>query len=252
MTTIAETVACATCGGPTEAERVPPELEKWMALVRPVCAVCVRLAEVEMEQSERIAAAHRRAEQREKRLRQVGVPPHLLGYGFEDIDQPDGLDKALELARAWAKGELQGLGMIGPVGTGKTRVGVAAANEACWRAPARWYSAAVLVAKLGSGGFDSPERQAALDVLTGRTPLVLDDLDKARPTEYAAEQLFMAVDGRCDGGGQLLVTTNLQGAELAKRWPQPYGEALVDRLSMLRWTRVGGESKRLNGNGKGR
>ena len=248
--TVATTVACATCGGPTEAEAVPPELERWMALVRPVCALCVAAAEAEDEQREAAATERRRAEMRAKRLDRVGVPPHLRGYGFEDIDQPEGLDKALELARAWAKGELQGFGMLGPVGTGKTRVGIAAANEACWRAPCRWYSAAVLVAKLGSGGFDSPERQAALDALTGRAPLVLDDLDKARPTDYAAEQLFMAIDGRCDGGGQLLVTTNLQGEELAKRWGAYYGEALVDRLSLLKWTRVGGESKRLNGNGK--
>jgi DNA replication protein DnaC len=243
------TVPCATCGGPTTAEAVPPELERWMSLVRPVCAPCIADAEAADKRREAEVAARRRMEIRAKRLEQVGVSSDLVGYGFKDIDRPEGLERALELAGAWARGELLGVGLFGPTGTGKSRVGVAAANEACWRTRVRWYSAAVLIARLGQGEFASKQREAALEALTGNCALVLDDIDKARPTEYAAEQLFMAVDARADGGGQLLVTTNLRGQEMAKRWPQPYGEALADRLQLLTWTRVVGESKRGNGRG---
>jgi DNA replication protein DnaC len=249
--TVQTTMACAKCGGPTRAEPAPVELEWLMALVRPVCAPCSAVEEAEMAQREAAELEARRAEQREKRLRKVGVPDNLTGYGFENIDRPEGLDTALKFGHAWAVGELRGFGLIGPVGTGKTRVGIAAANEACWRTQAHWYSAPCLIAKLGSGGFESRERQKALDVLTGTGPLVLDDLDKARPTDYAAEQLFIAIDGRCDNGGQLGVTTNLQGPELARRWPQPYGVAIADRLSLLTWTKVGGESKRWKNKGTG-
>jgi hypothetical protein len=35
-----------------------------------------------------------------------------------------------------------------------------------------------------------------------RTALVLDDLDKTRPTEYGAEQIFLAVDGAVTSGGR--------------------------------------------------
>lgn len=236
-------VACATCGGPTIATGVPAELEKWMALVRPVCALCVAVADAEAEQRDAAEMAARVAELHARRLRRVGVPPHLVGYGFGNIDRPDGLGAALELARAWAAGEVQGFGMIGPVGTGKTRVGVAAANEACWRAQAHWYSAPVLIARM-TARFDTPERDDAMRAITGSAPLVIDDLDKSPATEHAAQTLFTAIDSHADGGGQLLVTTNLQGPELARRWPQPFGESIVDRLKPLEWTRVGGASKR--------
>lgn len=242
--TVQTTMACAKCGGPTRAEPAPPELGWLTALVRPVCVPCTAAEEAEQAQRDAAEKEARDATRREKRLRNVGVPPNLVGYGFADIDRPEGLGKALELGRAWAKGDLRGFGLIGPVGTGKTRVGIASANEACRRRQAHWYSAPVLIAKLGSGEFSSRERQAALDALTGTGPLILDDLDKARPTVYAAEQLFIAIDGRCDNGGQLGVTTNVQGPELAERWPHPYGVAIVDRLKMLQWTRVEGQSKR--------
>lgn len=245
MTIQATTTACASCGGPTKADPRPPELEQWAGLARPVCALCVAAAEALDEQREAAERTRRRAELREQRLLRVGVPEHLAGYGFADIDRPEGLDAALKKADAWAKGELQGFGLFGPNGTGKTRVGVAAANEACWRAQVHWYSAPVLIARLGDGGFESPARKKALAVLTGTGPLVLDDLDKVRPkSEFAAQHLFMAIDGRCDGGGQLAVTTNLQGPELLRRWPQPYGVAIVDRLKMLSWACCAGESKR--------
>jgi DNA replication protein DnaC len=243
----AEQIVCAECGGPTTAVEIPAELQRWAGIVRPVCATCTERLEAEDRDRMAAEAEQHRAQATARRLRSVGVPAHLRGYGFADIDQPEGLERALELARAWAAGELPGLGFVGPNGTGKSRVSVAAANEACARARVRWYSAPVLIARLGSGGFDSPERTAALEALMGTGPLVLDDLDKARPTEYAAEALFTAIDARVDGGGQLLVTTNLNGAELAQRWAQPYGAALADRLQLLKWHRVQGESKRASG-----
>jgi DNA replication protein DnaC len=243
-------VECAGgCGAMLEPIDAPPEIARWAGLIRMRCAECVAALAEEEAAADLARRAQAQLQARLRRLRGVGVPVHLRGYSFGDVDRPEGLERALGLARQWARGELAGLGLLGPVGVGKSRVSVAAANEACRRTRVRWYSAPVLVARLGSGGFDSPERQAALEALTGTCPLVLDDLDKARPTEYAAEALFTAVDARADGGGQLLVTTNLNGGELARRWPQPYGEALADRLQLLSWLRVSGKSKR-NGGGR--
>ena len=239
-------IACATCGGPTVAEEVPPELEVWVGLVRPVCETCVQQADDEERAAAEALERRQQAERRARRLERVGVPPYLVGYGFEDIDLRDGLDDALAAAELWARGELRGLGLVGPVGTGKTRVGIAAANEVCRRTQAVWYSTPVLIEHL-SDEFGTKRREAALDALIGTRPLVLDDLDKASASEHAARAIFEAVEARCDGGGQLLVTTNLRGSELARRWAQPYGEAIVDRLSLLRWLRVAGASKRGNG-----
>lgn len=226
---------------------VPPEQARWIGFLRVRCDECAEREASEAYGVMRALAARRGAEAHERRLRDVGVPPHLRHYLFANIDRPEGLGGALALAARWASGELAGLGLLGPTGVGKSRVSVAAANEACRRGRVRWYSAPVLIARLGSGAFDSPERKAALNALMSACPLVIDDLDKARPTEYAAEALFTAVDARADGGGQLMVTTNLNGGELARRWPQPYGEALADRLQLLSWLRVAGESKRNGG-----
>jgi DNA replication protein DnaC len=78
----------------------------------------------------------------------------------------------------------------------------------------------VLFAHLGRA-FSDDERQDALAGLTGDQALVLDDLDKTWPTEYAAEQLFCAIDKRLTARAALLVTTNLALSELAARYPDP-------------------------------
>lgn len=240
----ATSVACAGCGRPTDAVEPPAEFARWAGLVPVRCADCLEAMAVEERMRERGLRAMARA----TRLGRVGVPPHLRGYSFGDIDRPEGLEGALRLARRWADGEVVGVGLLGPVGVGKSRVSVAAANEACARVQAHWYSAPVLVARM-NGTFGSRERDEAERTQLGTRPLVLDDLDKVRPTEFAAEVLFKAIDARADGGGQLLVTTNLNGGELARRWPQPYGEALTSRLQLLTWLRVAGEDKR-NGGGR--
>lgn len=73
--------------------------------------------------------------------------------------------------------------------------------------------------------------------------LVLDDLGKERPTEWAMEQLFCIINARYDAGKPLIVTTNYGGQDLVKRLtPRPdasgYADdttarAIVDRLRGL-------------------
>ena len=179
-----------------------------------------------------------------RRRAQIGVPPPLAAYTFESIDQPEGIERGIDLARKWAAGDLDRVGFVGPPGTGKTRVAVAAANELVLHTPVRFYSAPELLARLGTGRIDAPARTLAMQALSGHVALVLDDLDKARPTEYAAEQLFLAIDARIDGAAPLLVTTNLSSEELAVRWPQPYGEAITSRLLLCEWAHFGGPDRR--------
>lgn len=65
--------------------------------------------------------------------------------------------------------------------------------------------------------------------MIGTEALVLDDLDKARRSEYASEQLLCAIDKRITAGAPLLVTTNLMPSQLADRFPG-YGPMIVSRL----------------------
>lgn len=142
----------------------------------------------------------------------------------------DGRRRAAEAARSWARGELAGLVLTGSVGVGKTRIAATAAWAHLDRAPLHWLSAPLLFARLGTG-FGSRQRDEALEVLTSTTALVMDDLDKVRPTEYAAEQVFLAIDNRINEGATLLATTNLTLSGLAEKFPEPFGEAIASRLA---------------------
>lgn len=63
--------------------------------------------------------------------------------------------------------------------------------------------------------------------------IFLDDIDKARPTEYAAEQFFEIVNAIYEFQHQLVVTTNLRIRELSDhfdRADERFGGAIVRRL----------------------
>src|SRR6185312_5160454 len=133
----------------------------------------------------------------------------------------------------------------GDIGRGKTML----AGVACWQRlqskRVLWTSAPLLFARLGTG-LGTEQREWALNVLGGRTALVIDDLDKARPTEYGAEQVFLAIDQRVEHDAPLLVTTNLSPGQLAEKWPEPYGPAIASRLvGYCRVVRVEGSDRRL-------
>lgn len=64
--------------------------------------------------------------------------------------------------------------------------------------------------------------------------LFLDDIDKARPTEYAAEQFFELINAIYDFQHQLVVTTNLSIEALRdhfNRADDRFGNAIVRRLT---------------------
>lgn len=64
--------------------------------------------------------------------------------------------------------------------------------------------------------------------------IFLDDIDKARPTEYAAEQFFELVDAVYAYGHQIVVTTNLSVENLVLhfgRADERFGGSIVRRLT---------------------
>lgn len=185
-----------------------------------VCPDCMAAAE-QLEQAHQQAHDREQTDRRIHRLVEAsGLPEGLRGF---PLDHPDAL--------AWTNGQRRGLLLTGPVGVGKTTAAAAAAERVLRSGRTlRWMSAPLLFARLGSG-LGSTQRDEALNALTGRHALVLDDIDKARPTEYAAEHIFLAVDTRVTERAPLLCTSNLGLGELAARWPDPYGEAVASRLA---------------------
>ena len=87
-----------------------------------------------------------------------------------------------------------------------------------------------------------------IDALGNRTrTLILDDLDKVRPTVFAAESIFLAIDQSLTEERSLLVTTNWMPSEFAKQWPKPHGDAIASRLvGYCELHRLTGQDRRLH------
>jgi DNA replication protein DnaC len=194
------------------------------------CAACGEREEAERAAREREEA---RAVARERRRQLAGLPPKWAGQTFAALDDDGPRRRALLRAGEWARGELAGLVLWGPVGRGKTAIAAAAANLRMERSAVRWLPVADLLLDLRMP-FDSPEYARAvrkLDAMKGRAALVLDDLDKLKPTEHAVQPLYVAVNGWIEAELPLLVTLNRDLDELMAWMPETFGEALASRLS---------------------
>jgi DNA replication protein DnaC len=223
---------CTHCGAACELE-IPDDLtEPWLSKLKrfPVaCQGCADRREAQFETQRRAQEAADLDERIGRRRKHCGIPATLRDLDWDQVT-PGNRPDVLAAARDWAAGDSSGLLLAGPVGVGKTWLAAAAAWERTRRAPLQWFSVPALFARLGLS-FDSEERQAALSVLAGSRTLVLDDLDKVRPSAYAAEQIFTAIDNRVTAGTQLLITTNLRLGALEAKFPEPFGEAIASRLA---------------------
>jgi DNA replication protein DnaC len=246
MSTETQTGPCTTCGATVERE-IPAD-KRFAAVIEGVPFLCTRCAETQEAAWQAAATAdavRAEREQQQRRLDRADLPALLSAIDLDTLD-PDGCEDAIASARYWA---MMGGGLLltGPYGVGKTTIAAGALRLRLEKAHGRWLSAPLMMARLGSG-LDSRERHQVLATLTGSSALVLDDLDKTRPTEYGAEQIFLAVDGSVTSGRPLLVTTNLGLGQLAAKWPAPFGEAIASRLAgYCKVVAVEGVDRRLSG-----
>lgn len=134
--------------------------------------------------------------------------------------------RALEACVRWSRGEIRGLILAGRVGMGKSWFAAVAAQSLIYHrvkaldalhlkpmAPIRWVTVPALIQK-SRGEYGSESRKEAEKILAGTAGLVLDDIDKVKPTEFSIDLLFEAIETRINAGRPLLVTTNLGYREL--------------------------------------
>ena len=144
------------------------------------------------------------------------------------------------------------LGSPGP-GAGKTHLARALAAEVCRRGKlACMVTEPGLMDELREA--QRPESDVGIVQVRQRyvrAPLlVLDDLGKARVTEFVAETLFQILDARDERQRPVLVTTNMEPDQIAERYGPLYGPYIVSRLiGMCRgartWVRMDGPDLRL-------
>lgn len=223
---------CQGCGNDTPDDRVSLPFGDGSARTALYCPTCA--VSLERDAEERQAALdeeHRQATFAE-RVRRSGLPRAYYDHDctLDTLDTVGRVD-ALDAGRRFATGELSGLLLVGPVGVGKSSIAAAAAKRFMHNVGSlRWLPVHQITVHLGLP-FDDPVRAATIKALSASNALALDDLDKTRPTAYAAEPLFSAIDRAVSERRPLIVTTNLDLSQLATHWPEPFGVALASRLA---------------------
>jgi DNA replication protein DnaC len=187
------------------------------------------------------------AELAPRRREAARIPARWHDISFDDFDR-DGRAAAIDEARAWSAGTgPRGLLLFGEVGRGKSRIAAAAAWARCALGPVRWRNVAELLLSLGYA-FDHPERERALAALSPRagTALVLDDLDKTKPTDHALQPLYLAVNAWVDAKAPLIVTCNRAIDRLADDFGERFGSPIASRLAgYCEEFEIGGPDRRL-------
>lgn len=227
--------SCEDCGGEVKVDTTAPpdslayRYAAWL-LEHPVCSGC----QAEREEAEEAAETQReRLEQLRVRLHRSGIPERWQGAHWRDFQHEPDRQDAIEAAKDWAEGKRnRGLLFYGPVGRGKTYLAALAAVHRLALGHVRWLSVADLMMDLRMP-FGAPEYVRAQRALQpeGRPALVLDDLDKIKPTEMQLQPLYVAINGWVEADLPLLVTMNRDPDELPETFGEQFGEAIASRLA---------------------
>ncbi|MCM1276017.1 MAG: ATP-binding protein [Lachnospiraceae bacterium] len=222
------------------------------------------------------AAARRAAEEQAKReerhrelvtyiQRESGMSARFLQRTFETFIVDDKNRAAYNAAKSFAdnfenglpkageppKGK-NGLFIVGPPGTGKTHLAAAAANSVMQSGKAVVFGTMIDLLGNIKEMFKYPCGETALLQKYKSVPLlVIDDMGKEPPTEWAVSTIYNIINGRYEAFLPTIVTTNYASAEfIARLTPKETkddttAQATIDRLrEMCRGLALSGESRR--------
>lgn len=207
------------------------------------------------EEQERQAArrAHAQADEARRRSRQARLDgwfswgPRAQRQTWDAFTPHTPRQAAVrDRLQVWADGNLaeRGWYLMGPVGTGKTHLAHAVANRLRDRTiPVLAVSVPYFLARLRAT-YDTRAQDAgaAMEAELATVPLlILDDLGTERPTDWALERLFLAIDQRYEACLPMGVTTNWKPKDLE----EVIGGRLVSRLMEMcePWTLDGADHR---------
>ena len=163
-------------------------------------------------------------------IRNAGIPTRYKAAKLSDF----GEDVALQVS-PFIEGQCEGAFIHGPVGTGKTHLGIAMVKAAVGGAVRAQEQATLLVTSAPAllSEIRSSFRDGASlseDDLIRRYAsvkfLLVDDLGVERGTDFAIQTLYLIVDARYTAMRRTVFTSNLSVAEIAER----LGDRIASRI----------------------
>lgn len=151
------------------------------------------------------------------RLRKLGFPDAEMRnwtFASDDGTNKTASDIAHRYVNNFAEMKKHGKGLLfhGPVGSGKTFLAAAIANELISQGHPCMVTNFARITNTLQGMFEGKQRY--LDDFNRLDLLVIDDLSAERDTSFMNEMIFNIIDARYRSGKPLIITTNLSKEEL--------------------------------------
>lgn len=152
-----------------------------------------------------------------QRLRKLGFPDAEMAnwtFANDDGTNKNASNIAHRYVDNFAEMKKHGKGLLfhGPVGSGKTFLAAAIANELINQGHPCMVTNFARITNTIQGMFEGKQRY--LDDFNRLDLLVIDDLSAERNTSFMNEMIFNIIDSRYRSGKPLIITTNLSKEEL--------------------------------------
>jgi DNA replication protein DnaC len=145
-----------------------------------------------------------------KRIDQYGirVRPDSTFDSLALVGRPAVLRTARDAARSFANSAHDWLVLWGPVGTGKTHLAMAVANDCRARYETTLLADLPGLLDLLRSGYEKDDYNEIMDLVQTVDYLLLDDVGTERTTDWGAEKLFQIINNRYNAQLPMMLTMN--------------------------------------------
>ena len=242
---------------------------RWTYLMPCTCAEATaarerakREAEAAKEREEAEKALKERRARIEKLIGQSGLGRRFTSRTFDTFEATsDETARALKFAKGYAERfsdmksdpklrERNGLFITGEFGTGKTHLAAAIANALLSKGEPVVFATMIDLLQKLKDSFEKGGEGDLLRVYVAADLLIIDDLGKEQPTEWATTKIYQIINARYEDFKPTIITSNYSLDELVNRMTPKTGDgstagATIDRLREVTFTiPLGGLSKR--------
>lgn len=212
----------------------------------------------EEEEKSRLAAEEKKQKRINNLLGKSGMSKRALMCKFSNYDITPQNRASIKLCKNYVsnfeeitKEKRNGLFLSGECGVGKSHLVYAIANELITERKTSVICMTMidLLLKLKSSYAENKTEEAILKIYENCSLLIIDDLGKEKPTEWALQMIYAIIDRRYNALKPVIITTNYGAKELIEKFTinddSSTAEAIVDRLfEMCQYLFIDGDSYR--------